>query len=376
MPTDPTEPTGPTGLTGPTGPTGPTTEPNGPTELTGPTNESTELTGPTGASGSELSRDPFASLRRPVVPLAPDPAFAAQLKARLHAELGRSLVPTPARPRPERTPIMSNTTLDAPPTPAVIPYLSVHDAAAAITFYVEAFGAIETLRFVGDDGRVGHAELTIGGARFNLADEYPEIGFNSPRSLEGTSVGLMLDVVDTDEVFERAVSRGATGQRPPADQTHGHRTATIIDPFGHRWMLSQALEQLTPAQMGAREPAWQVTGRRPVEPGYLVMHTADAARAERFFGDLFDWQMQLGNQGEDNRHVANTMFPMGFAPPAGDDRPVTVYFRVDDIEPFATKVEALGGRVLARNTYVSGGNAECVDDQGFRFDLFQPAPGY
>lgn len=271
---------------------------------------------------------------------------------------------------------MSNTTLDAPPAPAVIPYLSVHDAAAAITFYVDAFGAIETLRYVGDDGRVGHAELTIGGARFNLADEYPEIDFRSPRSLEGTPVGLMLDVVDTDDVFDKAVSRGATGLRPPEDQNHGHRTATIVDPFGHRWMLSQALESLTPGQLAKRDPDWQVTGRRPVEPGYLTMHTADAAKAERFFGELFDWRMIAGNQGDGNRHVDNTTFPMGFTTPAEDGRAVSLSFRVDDIESYATKVEALGGRVLARNTYDSGGSAECQDDQGFRFDLFRPAPGY
>ena len=271
---------------------------------------------------------------------------------------------------------MTDTALDAPPAPAVIPYLSVHDGAAAITFYVEAFGAIETLRYVADDGRVGHAELTIGGARFNLADEYPEIDFRSPRSIGGTGVGLALDVVDTDEVYAKAIARGATGTRPPEDQNHGHRTATVVDPFGHRWMLSQPLESLTTEQLAQRDPDWQVTGRRPVEPGYLTMHTDDAARAERFFSELFDWQMVVGSQGEGNRHIANTTFPMGFTTPAEDERPVTVYFRVDDIEPYAAKVEALGGRVLSRTTYESGGNAECVDDQGLRFDLFQPAPGY
>ena len=51
-------------------------------------------------------------------------------------------------------------------------------------------------------------------------------------------------------------------------------------------------------------------------------------------------------------------------------------FRVDDIETYADRVVELGGEVLDRNDYASGGNAECVDDQGFRFDLFQPAPGY
>ena len=66
---------------------------------------------------------------------------------------------------------------------------------------------------------------------------------------------------------------------------------------------------------------------------------------------------------------------VGFAPPS-DDGPVTLFFRVDDIEPYAAKVVELGGQVLSRSQYDSGGNAACVDDQGLRFDLFQPAPGY
>jgi predicted enzyme related to lactoylglutathione lyase len=107
------------------------------------------------------------------------------------------------------------------------------------------------------------------------------------------------------------------------------------------------------------------------------MRTGSLERARAFFGTLFAWEVEPGSQ-EGGGHIANTRFPMGFmttadAEPTG---PVTVYFRVDDIEPYAARVERLGGQVLSRATYPSGGNAECVDDQGFRFDLFQPAPGY
>ena len=53
-----------------------------------------------------------------------------------------------------------------------------------------------------------------------------------------------------------------------------------------------------------------------------------------------------------------------------------IYFRVDDIESVAQRVRELGGEVLSTANYESGGNAECVDDQGLRFDLFRPRPGY
>ena len=53
-----------------------------------------------------------------------------------------------------------------------------------------------------------------------------------------------------------------------------------------------------------------------------------------------------------------------------------LYFRVDDIDAAAARVRELGGEVLSVANYESGGNAECVDDQGLRFDLFRPRPGY
>lgn len=264
---------------------------------------------------------------------------------------------------------------------ALSPYIAVHDAAAALDWYRDVLGAIETTRFVDpSDGRIGHAEVTIGGARMMLSDEYPEIGVRSPRHHEGSSTALHLEVVDVDHTFARATDAGAVAQRPPADQGHGNRNATILDPFGHRWMLSQPIdaERTTAAEaeggVGGDGSDWAVTGRQPVEPGYITMRTADLGRARTFFGGLFAWSVEDGSQ-PGGGHIANTHFPMGFM--QGDEgEAVTLYFRVDDIEPYAAMVTELGGQVLARNQYPSGGNAECVDDQGFRFDLFQPAPGY
>ena len=43
--------------------------------------------------------------------------------------------------------------------PAVTPHLVVDDAAAAIDFYVKAFGAVEIGRVPGPDGKLVHAAL-------------------------------------------------------------------------------------------------------------------------------------------------------------------------------------------------------------------------
>lgn len=52
------------------------------------------------------------------------------------------------------------------------PYLCLEDAARAIEFYAKAFGAKETMRIAQPDGRIGHAEIRIGGAPIMLADEF------------------------------------------------------------------------------------------------------------------------------------------------------------------------------------------------------------
>src|SRR6185369_3836502 len=92
--------------------------------------------------------------------------------------------------------------------PGVTPYLSVNDAVAAIEFYKRGFGATEVMRLPGPDGKLGHAEINIGDALVMLADEFPEYGNLSPRTLGGSAVRLHLYVEDVDAFFAKAVAAG------------------------------------------------------------------------------------------------------------------------------------------------------------------------
>jgi PhnB protein len=83
---------------------------------------------------------------------------------------------------------------------SITPYLAIDRAADAIAFYQQAFGATEVMRMPGPGGKVGHAEIEIGGSRIMLADEYPDMGFRSPRAYGGSPVGLHLYVADVDAV--------------------------------------------------------------------------------------------------------------------------------------------------------------------------------
>ena len=83
-------------------------------------------------------------------------------------------------------------------------YLRLENAPKAIDFYREVFGAKETFRLTEPSGRIGHAQLQIGGTTLMLSDEYPELGILGPRSIGGTSFTIHLHVDDADAVIRRA----------------------------------------------------------------------------------------------------------------------------------------------------------------------------
>jgi PhnB protein len=135
------------------------------------------------------------------------------------------------------------------------PYLCVANAAKAIEFYQQAFGATEVMRLAEPSGKIGHAEVKIGEAIIMLADEYPEFGHRSPQSLGGSPISIHLYVEDVDALASRAVAAGATLLRPVADQFYGDRTANLQDPFGHRWSIATHKEDVPQAELQRRYAA-------------------------------------------------------------------------------------------------------------------------
>ncbi len=325
-----------------------------------------------------MPADPLEALRQPVVPIAPRHDFVVELRARLADALGVAAPPSASVP--------SATPGVAAVAPALSVYLCVRGAPAAIDFYREAFGAVETMRMTGDDGRVGHAEITLEGVTVMLSDEHPEIGVVSPETLGGTPVSLYLHVADVDATYARAVAAGATGERPPADQFHGNRNASLRDPFGHRWMITQPIEAVSVEEMARRAPDYTVTAEAapPAVPtpigqlGYFTLSAPDVARAAAFYTALFGWHFDPpgpGSAGRTYSHVDNTSVPFGIHD-AMDDPSPHHYYRVEDLQAMIVRVRELGGEVLSVDEYASGGSARCRDDQGVEFDLWQAAPGY
>ncbi|MDY6869172.1 MAG: VOC family protein [Actinomycetota bacterium] len=294
------------------------------------------------------STDPLWVLHGDELPVRPDPAFAARLRRRLESALRL----------PNRTEGVEMSGTDTAlatvvPRAAALPYLAVGDARAAIDWYVEAFGATPAGEpVVMDDGRIGHAELTVSGGVLYLADEFPELGLKAPAA-EHVSVSLMLQVSDTDAALRRAHEHGARVQREPYD-AHGSRTAAIIDPFGHRWMLSGP-----------------VTGAGVLiqhgDVGYVSLWTPDTERAAAFYAHVLGWTYDPAT-----RQVTDTELPTGIF--AGDG-PATLFccYAVDDLDRARQSIVAAGGTLGAPTAHEFGTTLDATDALGNRFAVFTPS---
>jgi PhnB protein len=160
-------------------------------------------------------------------------------KARLKSELeGRKSMSTVAEPIATVSAVAS-------------PRLTFKDAAKAIEFYKNAFGARETFRFeVG--GRIAHAEIAIGSSAIMLAEEWPEGGRFSVETLGNSPIALVIRVDDVDSFTERAVSAGVKITLPIKDQFYGHRDVTFVDPFGYTWSAVTVKEEMSVEEMHRR----------------------------------------------------------------------------------------------------------------------------
>ena len=128
---------------------------------------------------------------------------------------------------------------------SVTPHLICAGAAKAIDFYVKAFGATESARLPGPDGRLMHAAVRIGDSTVMLVDEMPEWGALSPKSLKGSPVTIHLYVDDVDSFVARAVKAGAKVTMPVEDAFWGDRYGKLEDPFGHHWSVATPVREVS-----------------------------------------------------------------------------------------------------------------------------------
>jgi PhnB protein len=134
---------------------------------------------------------------------------------------------------------------------SLTPHLTVRNAAQAIEFYKQAFGAqVLNVAPAPDGKKIMHATLKIGDSMLMLNDEFPEMGGGlGPQPGTNTGSVINLYIEDIDTVFQRAVAAGATTKMPPADMFWGDRYGHLVDPFGHRWALATHVKDVTQQEM-------------------------------------------------------------------------------------------------------------------------------
>jgi uncharacterized glyoxalase superfamily protein PhnB len=134
---------------------------------------------------------------------------------------------------------------------SLTPHIVCRDANAAMDFYVSAFGAVDSGRLPGPDGRLMHGMMKIGDSSLMLVDENPEWNMSSPLALGGTPVTLHLYVADADAALAQAVEAGATLTMPAADMFWGDRYGQVRDPFGHTWSIATHIRDVSPEEIQA-----------------------------------------------------------------------------------------------------------------------------
>jgi predicted enzyme related to lactoylglutathione lyase len=299
--------------------------------------------------------DPFEALREPVTPVDPDPDFAGRLRSRLTREVfaspGGTMSNQTASVQVEREP--------AGP-PALTPNIVVSDARRALDWYSEVFGAQRRGELhVNPDDTIGHAEVGIGDAVLMLNEAsglWPDVPVRAPESPTTFSHTLHLEVDDVDGTTERARRGGASVEREPTDQPYG-RGSVIVDPFGHRWLL-------------LRPPA-RTTRLRQGDVANVTMTARDAHRAKEFYEAVLQVPFSSGHPG--TWRTDETKPPLGIRPSQDAEPEVQLSYRVDDIAAAVERVRAAGGRAGEPQRRLFGLSAECVDDQGMTFRLWQPA---
>jgi uncharacterized glyoxalase superfamily protein PhnB len=131
---------------------------------------------------------------------------------------------------------------------SVNPYLTVQGVEKLLEFLKQVFAAEETERIPRPDGSIGHAEVRIGDSVVMMGDatdEWPPM----PGS-------AYVYVTDVDDVYQTALSAGATSLHEPTEEFYGDRMAGVRDPVGNVWWIATHTEDVPAEELAKRAQEW------------------------------------------------------------------------------------------------------------------------
>jgi predicted enzyme related to lactoylglutathione lyase len=192
-----------------------------------------------------------------------------------------------------------------------------------------------------------------------LADEWPELELLGPKTRGGPSQSVYLTVPDVDAVVARAVEEGAELARPVADYPYG-RNGVIVDPFGHRWMVTS--------------PPAPASGPRHGDIAYASLWLPDVERATAFYGSVLDWHFAAGSAAQGRQVEGLPRQHIGLWG-GQDHRTLFLCFAVDDVHTAVERVRSAGGEAEEPHAEPYGRVAMCTDDQGMAFAVYDDPAG-
>ncbi len=294
--------------------------------------------------------DPLDVLRTPIVPMAPDPAFAANLGNRLRAVLAPTSKEPPmgidmtTRPRNgRRHGDVSYITLGLP------------DLARGKEFY----GAVLGWQFSPGSSDLGAQVDDIVPMTGLWGGEQPTGG-----RVHGAVLGYRVDDITSAVAAVRAHGGTMTDphREPYAMAAEGHDDQGI--PF--------YLHEMHSGDDVATASGDFSNGDVEGDVSYLTMVVPDLAAAQSFYGGVFGWTFNVGQVGGTQVSGVAPQMGMTIRPEAGPATPGAIAcYRVDDIEAAVRRVGDAGGRFREVDRRPYGLESLCADDQGTPFYLHQ-----
>ncbi len=274
------------------------------------------------------------------------------------------------------------------PSGTIVPSLIYNDVAQAIAWLCDVFGFKERLRAIGEDGKVGHAQLAIdlggvmlGAARIGQGFAAPDTAeFRPPRPNE-VSQTLSVHVEDVDRHYEHAKRRGARILQPPTTHPFGERQYTAADLDGHRWTFSQSVADVAPEEWGATVS--ESKSRLALLPRprlcYLEIPALDVRESVNFYEKVFGWTIRRRDTAHPSFDDATGDVSGSFVTGREVSRApgLLPYVWVDSIDDTLTKVSAHGGVVVEAPHLDSPGGcwiATFRDPAGNVIGLYQEGP--
>jgi PhnB protein len=238
-----------------------------------------------------------------------DPSIAALVQiAQDLRDLPRQSFKAGLKTNLERTSLMaSQATAVATTKQTATPRLRIRNAAAAIEFYKNAFGARETMRFE-FHGQIPHAEIAIGNSVIYLGEEALEYGFPGPQTLGGSPISIHLWAEDVDAFVKHAIAAGAKLTGEVRDQFYGDRSGSVTDPFGYTWNIAKRKAEMSVDEMQRRlsemekEQAANRTASSFIPKGY---HTVTPYLVVQDAPALIDFARQVFGAEESFRAIGS-----------------------------------------------------------------------